>query len=272
MRAMVLSLLLSSVLLSSVLLSSLLVPVTLHGQSDVTERQSATRQPDGGVRETLESIVISPAPNAPFTTLLQTEWVRTMSDGGTITLENERRIARDSQGRIYEERWALVPKNGRQKSMMTAIQIGDPIQHTVHTCMMDGRHVCEVTNYTDTASVVQEVRGTRTVQLPNDTGFVNHEDLGNGSIEGLDTAGTRITTTYNPGVFGNDNTFSVEREFWYSPQLGINLLSKVIDPRFGTQTFTVTSLSLSEPDPKLFALPDGFRAVDQRSPVSRAVR
>jgi hypothetical protein len=261
-----------SLLLSSPFLSSLLVPVNMHGQSDVTQRQSATRQPDGGVRETLESIVISPAPNAPFTTLLQTEWVRTMSDGGTITLENERRIARDSQGQIYEERWALVPKNGQQKSMMTAIQIGDPIQHTVHTCMMDGRHVCDVTDYTDSASVVHEVRGTRTVQLPNDTGFVNHEDLGNGSIEGQDTVGTRITTTYNPGVFGNDNPFNVEREFWYSPQLGINLLSKVSDPRFGTQTFTVTNLSLSEPDPKLFALPDGFRAVDQRSPVSRAVR
>jgi hypothetical protein len=46
----------------------------------------------------------------------------------------------------------------------------------------------------------------------------------------------------------------------------------VTDPRFGTQTFTVTNLSLSEPDPNLFALPDGFRAVDQRSPVARAVR
>ncbi len=101
---------------------------------------------------------------------------------------------------------------------------------------------------------------------------MSHEDLGNGSIEGLDSVGTKITTTYNPGVFGNDNTFNVEREFWYSPQLGINLLPKVTDPRFGTQTFTVTNLSLSEPDPNLFALPDGFRAVDQRSPVARAVR
>jgi hypothetical protein len=177
----------------------------------VLQRQRATRQPDGGVRETLESIVISPVPNAPFTTLLQTEWVRTMSDGGTITLANERRIARDSKGRIYEERWALVPKNGRQKSMMTAIQIGDPIQHTVHTCMMDGRHFCDVTDYTDSASVVQEVRGTRTVQLPNDTGFVSHEDLGNGSIEGLDSVSTNITTTYNP-VFLEMTTHSMSNE------------------------------------------------------------
>jgi hypothetical protein len=57
----------------------------------------------------------------------------------------------------------------------------------------------------------------------------------------------------------------IEREFWYSPQLGFNLLSKRSDPRIGTQTFTVTDLTTSEPDPNLFNLPDGFNVVDQRT-------
>ena len=65
---------------------------------------------DGGVREVLESIVIPPIPNSPFEATLDTEWVRYAPDGATITFVNERHIARDRRGRIYEERWALVPK------------------------------------------------------------------------------------------------------------------------------------------------------------------
>jgi hypothetical protein len=72
---------------------------------------------DGGVSERLESIVIPPKPQAPFTLTLETEWVKTLSDGGTITFVNKRRIARDAKGRIYQERWALVPKDGKAESV-----------------------------------------------------------------------------------------------------------------------------------------------------------
>jgi len=58
------------------------------------------RVEDGGTREVLESIVIPPKANAPFFLLLQTEWVKTLHDGGTIISENQRRMARDTIGRI----------------------------------------------------------------------------------------------------------------------------------------------------------------------------
>jgi hypothetical protein len=225
---------------------------------------------DGGVRQTLQSIIITPLPNAPFTTMLETEWVKGLTDGGTVTLVNERRIARDSKGRIYQERWALVPKNGNNKSQMTAIQIADPIRRMLYTCWMDGQDTCNVTNYTAPESANGELRRTRTDALPD--GSLSQQDLGSGSMEGVDTIGTKITRVFNPGVFGNDNSVTVEREFWYSPQLGINLLSKISDPRFGTQTFTVTNLSLGEPDAALFELPKGFRAVDRRSSAGRPNR
>jgi len=243
------------------LVSLLVAPVPTFPQ--VMQQPARSVFPDGGVRETLESIVISPKPGAPFTMTLQTEWVKTLSDGSTITLVNERRIARDSRGRFYQERMSLVPKNGKQQSMMTAIQIADPVKHILYTCMMDGRNLCGVEQYSevfDPSVAPRESRGTRTLTLPDDQGFVNHEDLGNSSTEGVETVGTRITAIYSPGVFGNDNKLTVEREFWYSPQLAINLISRVSDPRFGTQTFTATNLTLSEPDPKLFSMPTGFRA------------
>jgi hypothetical protein len=43
------------------------------------------------------------------------------------------------------------------------------------------------------------------------------------------------------------------------------MLSIRSDPRFGKQTFTATSLILSEPDPKLFELPEGYKVEDRRS-------
>ena len=221
---------------------------------------------DGGVRGRLHSIIIPPKPGSPFTSTLHTEWLNALSDGGTIAVGNDRRIARDSKGRIYQERWALVPQNGNQESRMTAIQISDPEAHALYTCMMDGRHVCDVTNYAASLSVVESA-GPRAGSFPDGNGNSTREDLGHQSVAGVDTVGTRETTTYSPGAFGNDSPFTVERESWFSAQLGIDLQSKVSNPRFGTQTFTVTSVTLAEPDAGLFQLPKGFRTVDHRPAV-----
>jgi hypothetical protein len=221
---------------------------------------------DGGTREVLESIVIPPKAEAPFTLTLQTEWVRTLYDGGTVTSVNQRKIARDSKGRIYQERWFLVPKNGKIESQMTTIQISDPNAHTHYNCFMRQEpHVCQLSTFGPSTTTVYNTSGPPPGPLPNDMGQVIHEDLGKQLVSGVETTGTRDATIYNPGVFGNDRKVTVEREYWYSPQLGINLLSKRSDPRFGTQTFTATNLILSEPDPKLFELPEGFKVLDRRS-------
>jgi hypothetical protein len=219
---------------------------------------------DGGVRETLESIVIPPKAQAPFSSTLQTEWVRALGDGGTITLVNERRIVRDGNGRIYQERWMLVPKNGNQQSVMTTIQISDPVNHTHYNCFPATRD-CELGVYGPTTSTGFEVQGAApTGPLPDDMGYSIHEDLGKQLTSGVETVGTRENTIYNPGVFGNDRKVTISREFWFSPKLGINLISKRSDPRFGTQTFTITNLILSEPDSQLFELPEGYKVVDLR--------
>ena len=101
----------------------------------------------------------------------------------------------------------------------------------------------------------------RTGDLPDGTGTASHEDLGKQSIEGVETVGTRDSITYNPGVFGNDLRLTIEREYWYSPKLGINLVSIRSDPRIGKQTFRVSEILLGAPSPTLFALPKGFKVV-----------
>jgi len=224
---------------------------------------------DGGARGgVLESIVIAPKRDAPFTLSLQTEWVRSLADGGAITVANQRRIARDAEGRIYQERWILVPKDGKVESRMTTIQISDPNNHTLYNCfMLDPKKQCELSTFTPSPNAIYKFQGPPTGPLPDGMGEAIHEDLGTQWIAGVETMGSRDTVIYNPGSFGNDRKLTIEREFWYSPKLGFNLLSKRSDPRIGTQTFTATNLILSEPDAKLFDLPEGFKIVDRRPPT-----
>jgi len=227
---------------------------------------------DGGVRETLESIVIPPKAEAPFTLTLQTEWIKTLYDGGTVTSVNQRRIARDGKGRVYQERWFLVPKNGKVESEMTTIQISDPTAHTLYNCfMLETPHQCVLSYYTPSTTSVYKQNSVKTGELTNDRGSAVHEELGPQVISGIETTGTRDSVVYNPWVFGNDRRTTAMWEYWYSPDLGINLLSIVSDPRFGKQVFTVTDVMLGEPDVKLFELPEGFKVVDRRPPTTPKV-
>lgn len=225
---------------------------------------------DGGSSEYLESIVIPPKTQAPFSLVLQTEWIKTLSDGGTMTLVNKRRIARDSAGRIYQERWLLAPKMGKGQSRMTTIQINDPVKHIHYACFMTSKRECTLNNYSVSTNAIYKFQGPPTGPLRGDAGYAIHDDLGQQTIQGLEAVGTRDRVTYNPGVLGNDQKMTIEREFWYSPQLGFNLLSKLSDPRVGTETFTVTELLTSEPDPQLFNLPEGFKVIDERQATAPA--
>jgi hypothetical protein len=219
-------------------------------QQQVQPPTRPSRPQDGGTREVLESIVIPPLPNAPFYTTLETEWARPMAEGGTYTLTNKRHIARDSAGRVYEERWLLVPKGSDVKSAMNFIQIADPNNHTLYTCSTF-KKICDLTHQTKD--------GSHTV-----------ENLGMKTLQGVDTVGTRQTTTIKTGEMGNDRPIQIVLEYWHSPRLGFNLLSSRSDPRIGTQTFAITELDTAEPDPQLFSVPDGYQVVDQQTspPIS----
>jgi uncharacterized protein YecT (DUF1311 family) len=97
------------------------------------------------------------------------------------------------------------------------------------------------------------------------------EDLGKKTMDGVEVVGTRETRTFNPGAFGNDKPVAVTKEFWYSPVLQFNLSVTRIDPRNGTQKLEVMDLKLGEPGPEWFALPDGYRMVQERVVAGRSM-
>jgi hypothetical protein len=222
---------------------------------------------DGGASEMLRSIFVPPLLNSPFTAVVHTQWIKSLADGGTITLVNQRRIARDSRGHIYQERATLPAKSGNVPSAIMRIQISDPDSHLWYDCPLFSQpHSCTLDDYglSPVSSYKPEVDPNG--PLPNKTGSNSHEDLGTRTVEGIQTVGTRVTTHYNAGVFGNDQPITVEREFWQADTLGLNLISQLTDPRVGKQIFTVTDIKVGDPDPKLFEPPEGFEVVDRRRP------
>jgi hypothetical protein len=270
------------------LLTSAILTSTAIAQSPVGPQPPSGGQPssgppvvnfsDGGASvsgNVMESIVITPKANAPFNLMLAAEWSHPLATGGTFTLANERRIARDSKGRIYQERWLLVPKGGDIKSEMNVFQLTDPERHTWYNCWTR-KKVCDLFKYSDTTQATYQPRIGRSGPLPDGRGFTQADDLGEGSLAGLETHGYRETVTFNPGTMGNDQPMIATREFWFSPQLAINLSSIVDNPQTGKQVFTVKDLSTSEPDPSLFAVPADYRVVDRRNetdpPVSYPIR
>src|SRR5882757_7121769 len=224
--------------------------------------QQSQRLPDGGTREVLISILIPSLPNAPFTATVNTEWIRQLPDGSTITLKNHRAIARDSAGRIFQERRALVPDDGKTNSGVTQIEISDPVTHELYICMPHGR-TCQV----EVFSPPEFLSYTPPAKAHMAQGSTSEsEDLGKQFLGGLETVGTRETTVIPAGTIGNSSPLLSKREFWFSPKLGVNLISKRQDPLSGTQNFEVSEIALGDPDAKLFEVPVGFKILDLRKP------
>ncbi len=244
-----------------VLLSAVLFATPLLAQDSAVKPPQVLTSTDGGTSGVMESIFIPPIKGAPFSLTLVTEWSRPLGNGGSFTLANQRHIARDRNGRIYQERWLLVPKGGKIKSEMNVLQISDPSRHTTHNCFTR-EQVCEIIGFNLSADSVYKPRIGATGALPDGNGFHQHEELGVSNLGGVDATGYREINTINAGVMGNDQPMVTTREFWYSTRLGISLSSKIDDPQSGKQLFTVTEISTAEPDPALFELPAGYKVVD----------
>jgi len=229
-------------------------------QSPQPSAQQPQHAPDGGTLEMISSIYIPPMPNAPFTATVSTQWVRLLPDGSTVAWKNHRTIARDAAGRVFQERRMFVPESGNAESALRQIEINDPVSHEFYVCKPQER-VCRLQLFSRLEpDFVPPGSG------PKQPGSSGAEDLGNQSIGGLETVGTRETSVIPAGTMGNNSPLLSRREFWYSPLLGINLITKRQDPRAGDQNFEVSDITVGEPDAKLFQVPAGFKVLDMRKP------
>jgi len=227
------------------------------------DQNEATHAPDGRNVTRIQNITIPPLAEAPFSAIVSAELTRPLADGNMQVLHNSRIVARDSVGRVYQERRRFVSNQVQGEPALSEIDISDPLLHRVLICYLQS-HQCMARAYYASAATP---RLTPAGPLPGNRGYLDRIGLGKNTISGLDVVGTRETTTYFPGVFGNQREMSVVKEIWYSPQLGVNLSVHRSDPLYGTEDFTVSNISLAEPDPSIFSIPQGYRLGNSLPPA-----
>lgn len=120
--------------------------------------------------------------------------------------------------------------------------------------------------------ITQALSGVGSVGFAYSTGGhskyeMQTEQLGVQNFEGVDAEGTRTTTTIPAGDIGNERPIEIVYEKWYSKELQLVVMSKHSDPRFGEQTYRLTNIVRSEPDPSLFSVPNGYRLITEPTNV-----
>jgi len=223
------------------------------------DSEELMRGPDGGTTYHVDGISVRPLPGQPFSGRSTTEWTRTLQDGSVVTTHLFAMVARDSQGRIYREGRNFVPVNSNQEPKRFRFKIADPITHTLTICNV-ANHSCTVTDYFAPTAFTPRPVGT----FDDGKRSLMRESLGNDVMDGINVVGTRETTTIGAGVIGNSQALSITREFWYSPELQVNLEITRKDPREGTQMVRVHEVSRAEPDPSWFKVTEGYAIHDLR--------
>jgi hypothetical protein len=219
--------------------------------------------PDFRAQQRIAPLYLAPKLNAPFMAIAKTVWVQTLPDGSTVTRQNERVVARDMEGRIFQERRTFipVPDDGKQQSVAYVNEYSDPVTSTSYSCI-PGSRSCNLNNY-----FVPESEPVVPVGLQRDgISWLTRENLGVDTFDGLEVQRSRETFTFFKDKIGNTKTILRVVDYWYSPVLGINVKVVRHDPRDGDQTLWLTNISTTAADPSTFQVPAGYQIYDRRAP------
>jgi hypothetical protein len=213
-----------------------------------------------------------------YTATVKTSFEQHLADGGTIQAYVITHQARDGAGRTRNEmaHGCRIDENGVAQAEIN-VAVYDPATKTGISWQMDG--------FPDKVARVSRRRTIHPISPPKDAGTrsvappprqASHaeeklEELGTRNIAGVEAHGTRNTRTIPPGEEGNDRPLVIVRETWFSKELKLTLLSITDDPRRGRTTYEVEELSRAEPDPSLFAPPEGYRIEEPAEPAETAV-
>jgi TonB family protein len=219
---------------------------------------TASASPPGydGARESMDGAHIPPIPGNSFSARVELETTNTLADGSTVTHHTFNLIARDFRGRTHNEfRQWNNPTTGADGKLTYAL-LYDPDTRTRTYLYPSAKLAREY--------VYPPPSGTKSVSAKNPlASTLEREDLGTKFSEDLQLTGTRETKTYAAGAVGNSQPLSIVTEYWYSPDLRVNISVKRTDPRYGVQTVEVTNVQRGEPDAAMFEVPPDYKVVNE---------
>ena len=200
-------------------------------------------------------VFIPPVPGIPFSATVVIARERPLRHHQVERKRTINQIARDSNGRIYNERRQLEPESFHGSPPLIEAHIFDP-RTRIKTLYDPLTHIAR-----------QRVLPVppKTDELPNP--WVEVEDLGTTTLNGLKAKGTRRTLTFMDPSDDDEEALVVVQEDWYSEDLHINLLSRTSDPRSGVEMTALSGIRREEPPGNVFEVPAGYKIVDT-TPIS----
>jgi len=189
-----------------------------------------------------------------------------LKDGSSFRRVTRGLIARDSEGRIRNERRQVVPASASQEPLLLEIHLYDPA--TGANLFLDpNTRVARQSTLAGPPHTVPPLNWAQNEppgeSLPPN---VQDEDLGASVIAGFDVHGYRRTVTVPENLSGTGKPVNVVDEYWYSDDLQLDLVVKHFDPRTGSLAMTVRSININEPAVELLEVPPGFKIVDMTPP------
>jgi len=223
--------------------------------------------PEGMIGARMEILGFGEAPpgkvvtGAPYSAVAVTESKQTLADGNTIDRKVQSSLYRDSQGRTRRE--TALPGVGPLAASgqpHTFVMIHDPVARTAFVLHADQKVADQLSRPGNGQKHAGgfESKFQAHIQQEIANGTLIQEDLGVQTINGVSAQGTRYTKTIPAGKIGNAQPIVIISEHWYSPDLQIVVKSTRSDPRFGTTTYTITTLQRQEPAASLFAVPADY--------------
>jgi hypothetical protein len=205
--------------------------------------------------------------HAPFQGERVGRTVRKLADGTTIIHEVKGRIARDTDGRVYEEQQQTAVYGDKAlPAGPMHVSIIDPVKHLQMRWEASPKIVTVSPISTGELHVVfppDFPKEAKYHAYPPALGAkpdgVTTEDLGQKTLSGIVTTETRTTTAIPIGKLGNDRTVTIVHDTWFSKDLDLPILEIITDPRFGRENLEIRGITRAEPDPALFRAPQGYQ-------------
>ena len=215
------------------------------------------------------SIFVTPIPHAPFSGTVRVERTDIQPNGTSLALWSEREIARDNDGRIYNEFRPFVPAAAKNVPDATVIHLYDPQNRMTEYLYPERKtYRMSILNRPPSTDTPDDFASPTSASAPPNA-FARKEDLGYRKIAGLDAHGVRMTQTLPAEESGTGREVMVTNEYWYSEALRLNLATKHNDPRTGSVTTTVIRVDRSEPSPELFSVPADYTMAGLGKPAEK---
>lgn len=197
----------------------------------------------------------------PYSALGTSETVTTLADGNRIVRQNQVRMWRDSDGRTRSE-FSISSVSGPMPLELnaTVTVIDDPAARERYMLRPGQKIAVTVPIIPCHAPSEGEPGFVGPVRAPPSAMNLSApQRLGERRVAGETVSGSRIEGVIPAGAIGNEQPIRMSAEQWYGKDLQVVVEATYRDPRSGDTEYKLREIHRTEPDARLFRVPDNYK-------------